>query len=109
MLNYKIVALFICCMSNDLIEYYNPLSYLRKIFPDVKERYIISLIKIFNEDQVGYIKKYMELLETETNDEIYKMLDLLEPIIKSYAYQMDHPGLTNGIVFRFDKYFGSYK
>lgn len=109
MLNYKIVALFICCMTNDLIEYYNPLRYLEKTFPDVKEKYVLSLLKLFNEDQAGYVKKYKELLETEANEEINKMMDLLEINVKSYAYQLDHPGLRNSMIFRFEKYFGEYK
>lgn len=109
LINYQIVALFLCCMSQDLMEYYNPMSYLRKTFPDVKEHYIRGLIKMFIEDQSGYVIRYKELLETETNDNIYKMLDMLEPVVQSYAYQMEHPGFTRGILFRFDKYFGSYK
>jgi hypothetical protein len=96
-------------MPFDLIDFCNHLSYLRKTFSDVKERFIIRLIQMFNEDQAGYKKKYKELLETETNDEIYKMLDLLESVIKSYAYQMQHQALTSRIMFTFDKYFGAYK
>jgi len=109
LINYQIVALFLCCMSQDLMEYYNPMSYLRKTFPDVKEYYIRALMKMFIDDEAGYVKKYKELLETESNENIYKMLDMLEPVVSSYAYQMEHPGFTRGIMFRFDKYFGTYK
>jgi hypothetical protein len=109
MINYQVVALFICCISEDLITYYNPFQFLKKEFPDVKDHYIAALLESFRKDQVGYIVQYKKLLESEPNDSIYKMLNILEPVVQSYAYQMDHPGFTRGILFKFDKYFGEYK
>lgn len=109
MINYQIVALFICCMSQDIIEYYNPMGFLRKTFPELKDHYIRALLESFRKDQMEYIVQYKKLLESEPNESIYKMLNLLEPVVQSYAYQMDHPGFTRGILFKFDKYFVEYK
>lgn len=108
MINYQVVALFICCLSEDLIKYYNPTHFLRTTFPDVKEHYIKAQIGNFMQNQEDYIIKYKKLLETESNESIYKILDALESLLITYANQMEHPGFKSSIIFRFQKNFGQY-
>lgn len=102
-------ALFICCLSEDLIQYYNPLNFLLANFPKAKSEFIMSQMHSYIQNKESYIQHWKQKLNAEEKETVVLLLAELEPMVKSYASQMEFPGFVRDILFKFEQHFGALK
>ena len=107
--NYKLVSLFICCLTEEALRYSIVLAFISKHFSDVESTYVIRRIDEFVKNPKNYVEKLKELLESETNENIASLILELEIIVKNYACQMEQNGLAKNIIYQFEKHFRVYK
>ena len=108
MINYKVYMLFLCCLSEDLINYYPPNTWFGSLFKDVKSKYMQHNNNLFIESPQKYREEIIGLLESSSNEEIKEAMLLLDNVVYSYANQMEHPGLKNHVIFWYKKLFEKY-
>ena len=75
-----ITSLFICCLSEDLIQYYNPLRFLADNYPKAKPEFLISQMQSFRDKQSNEWKRVKWIY--------YKIFKLRNYVIKlAYAFR----------------------
>lgn len=98
-----IVSLFVCCLSEDLITYYDPTSFLRAELTKVKEPYIRERMSTFLNDRDAYTENQRVLLSKMDPVVATKFIQRAGLLATSYASHTDHPGFSRGILHRFEQ------
>jgi hypothetical protein len=104
-----ITSLFICCLSEDLIQYYNPLRFLADNYPKAKPEFLISQMQSFIQNNEAYIIYWNQKLKAEPLENAMAIVAELEPLVKSYAAQMELPGFVRSILYKYEQNFGDFK
>jgi len=104
-----ITSLFICCLSDDLIQYYNPLRFLADYYPKAKPEFLLSQLQSFTKNNEAYISYWNQKLKAEPLENAMAIVTELEPLVKSYAAQMELPGFVRSILYKYEQNFGAFK
>jgi hypothetical protein len=104
-----ITSLFICCLSDDLIQYYNPLRFLADNYPKAKPAFLTSQLQSFTKNNEAYINYWNQKLKAEPLESAMAILTELEPLVNSYAAQMELPGFVRSILYKYEQNFGAFK
>ncbi len=103
----RVVTLFICCLTEDLIDYYNPTLFLRSKLSKIKEPFIRERLATFLIDQQEYTSNQKSLLRSLDPSEADELFRTVGDLITSYASQTDHPGFYRALVHRYEQLMSS--